>query len=240
MGLLRQKIGKQGTWLSALSLLIFPLVILFSFRWLLFEPFVIPSGSMEPTLKVHDHIFVKKFEYGIRLPFGDGWLVKFKKPKHGDIIVFRYPENKKVFFIKRVVGLPGDKVTVRGGQIAVNGNAWPYSPVTIGDVDEHDEAFNYFAEIAASNDLHFIKFNASGEHVNPEPVEYIVPPKSYFVMGDNRDQSRDSRFWGFVDQDLIVGKASFVWLSCDKTLETAPMICDPATLRAMRMFKGVH
>lgn len=240
MGLIRQKKGKQGTWASALSLLFIPLLVIFAFRWLLYEPFVIPSGSMEPTLKVHDHILVKKYSYGVRFPIGDGWLVNFRKPERGDIVVFRYPENKKVFFIKRVIGLPGDTVRVRGGEISVNGDLWTFLPAPQGDVDEIDQNFNYYIETSGGEEFHYIKFNSSGMRVNPGGEEFKVPKDSYFVMGDNRDQSRDSRFWGFVDHNLLIGKATVVWLSCEKTLETAPMICDPTTLRAFRVFKGVH
>jgi signal peptidase I len=239
MAIFRKKIGKQGTWFSALFLFFAPLIILFSFRWLLFEPFVIPSGSMEPTLLVHDHIFVKKYSYGVRVPFGDGWLINFSKPKHGDIVVFRYPENKKVFFIKRLVGLPGDKVTVTGGEVQINGVPWTYVPAQADELDENDSQFSYFAEVTKGDEFHFVKFNANGIRVNPGAETFTVPAHSYFVMGDNRDESRDSRFWGFVDHDLLIGKAAFIWLSCDKTLDTAPMICDPATIRAARMFKGV-
>jgi len=240
MSLIRQKKGKQGTWASALALLFVPILLVFAFRWLFYEPFVIPSGSMEPTLKVHDHILVNKFTYGIRYPMGDGWLINFNKPQRGDVIVFRYPENKNVFFIKRVVGIPGDIVHVRGGAITVNDHFWEYRNVPEDDVDEKDPEFMYFVETSGGKEFHYIKFNADGSRVNPQDETYQVPENSYFVMGDNRNQSRDSRFWGFVTQDLIVGKASVIWLSCEKTLETAPMICDPTKIRPLRVFKGVQ
>jgi signal peptidase I len=240
MAIFRKKIGKQGTWTSALLLFFGPLLILFSIRWLLFEPFVIPSGSMEPTLQIHDHIFVKKFSYGVRMPFGDGWLFNYSRPKRGDVIVFRYPENKKVFFIKRVIGIPGDRLVIRGGEVSVNGNSWVYVPALADEIDEANKDFRYFVENTSNDEFHYVKFNSSGVRVNPKDESFDVPAHSYFVMGDNRDQSRDSRFWGFVDHSLVIGQASFVWLSCEKTLETAPMICDPATLRTFRMFKGVQ
>ncbi|MCC2678994.1 MAG: hypothetical protein K0R29_1570 [Pseudobdellovibrio sp.] len=240
MSLIRKKIGKQGTWASALSLLFVPILVLFAFRWLIYEPFVIPSGSMEPTLKIHDHILVKKYSYGVRLPFGEGWLLNFSQPQRGDIIVFRYPENKKVFFIKRVIGIPGDKIEVHGGSITVNGEFWPYRAASADDVDENDPQFRYFVETSGGTEFHFIKFGAGPDRVKPEVEKFEVPKNSYFVMGDNRDQSRDSRFWGFVDHSLVVGKATVVWLSCERTLETAPMICDPSKIRPLRVFKGVH
>ena len=98
-----KKIGKQGTWPSALALFFAPLFFIFILRWIIVEPFVIPSESMMPNLMIHDHILVTKYSYGIKTPIGDGWLYKFKEPKRGDIIVFRYPENRDVFFIKRLI-----------------------------------------------------------------------------------------------------------------------------------------
>lgn len=246
MAIFKNKIGKQGTWSSALVLLVSPIFIVFSMRWMLYEPFVIPSGSMEPNLFAHDHIFVKKFSYGIRYPIGDGWLVEFGSPKRGDVIVFRYPENRKIFFIKRLIGLPGDVVKVQGGRISINGTAWSNTPADgflpedqLANID--NENSDYFLENTSENDDgHFVKFNSGSSHVRPEVEEFKVPAHSYFVMGDNRDQSHDSRFWGFVDHKLLVGEASFIWLSCDKTLDNAPMICDPTALRPRRMFIGIN
>ena len=121
MNLIKKKIGKQGTWPQALLTFFIPLALVFLFRWFLFEPFVIPSESMVPNLLIHDHIMVKKFSYGFKPPMGDGWLWKFKQPARGDVVVFRFPENRDVFFIKRLIGLPGDEVLVQNGQISVNG-----------------------------------------------------------------------------------------------------------------------
>ncbi len=236
----RIKIGRQGTWVAALLLFITPLLLLFCVRWIFFEPFVIPSESMMPNLLVHDHIFVNKSSYGIKMPVGDGWLYKFKEPERGDVIVFRYPENRDVFFIKRLIGLPGDKISVQNGQIILNGKPWvlrPYGKEVYNDEDD----FTYYLESIPGrheDEEHLIRLSTH-EHVDPAEKEFTVPSKSYFVMGDNRDQSHDSRFWGFVAQKYLVGRASYIWLSCEDTIPTAPMICDPLKLRTERFFQKV-
>ena len=238
-----KKIGRQGTWGAALFLFLAPILLIFSIRWVLIEPFVIPSESMLPNLMVHDHILVSKYEYGLKAPFGDGWWIRFKSPKRGDIVLFRYPENRDVFFIKRLIGLPGDKVSVQNGQITVNDRPW-----TIGSIGKNsfadDENYNYFIETIAdlpdNNEAeHLVRLFADREHVDPLEKTFIVPANSYFVMGDNRDQSHDSRFWGFVPAKYLVGRALYIWLSCEETIPTAPMICDPLKLRAGRIFKKI-
>lgn len=236
-----KKIGKQGTWGSALALFITPLVLVFLFRWILLEPFVIPSESMLPNLLTHDHILVSKLSYGIKLPFGDGWLVKYKEPKRGDIVVFRFPENRDVFFIKRLIGLPGDRVSVQNGQIVVNDIPWIIGTIS-QDAYKNQPDFNYFLETipnAQHPTEHLIRLYSDREHVDSEEKHFVVPKHSYFVMGDNRDQSHDSRFWGFVPEKNLVGRALYIWLSCEDTIPTAPMICDPLKLRTDRIFTKI-
>ena len=288
---MKKKVGKQGTWLSAVVLLVSPVVIILCIRWLLVEPFVIPSASMEPNLLAHDHIIVYKMSYGVKFPFGDGWIVEFRKPKRGDVVVFRYPENKNVFFIKRLIGLPGDKIKVQNGQINLNGRPWGQAPTDGTLFPDYQDKFAYFVEGIPNYEAleeqkkkveqvvgtksqssqknlspeekerafheesqktaegltsnietfdHFVKLYASAPHAGPEMKEITVPEDSYFVMGDNRDQSHDSRFWGFVPRNYIVGKAALIWLSCENTLVSAPMICDPAKLRFDRLMKKVQ
>ncbi len=241
--ILNPKKGKQGTWPQALGLFFFPIFLIFAFRWFAFEPFVIPSESMVPNLLIHDHILVKKFSYGLKWPVGDGWLVKWKQPQRGDVIVFRFPENRDVFYIKRLIGLPGDKINVQNGQISINGEPWVLKPAQ--DVGfQEDSAFTYFEEQVQperpEDGLHTVRFFSKNEHVGSEEKEFIVPEKSYFAMGDNRDQSHDSRFWGFIPEDLLVGRASFIWLSCNETLESAPFICDPTQIRGNRFLKSIQ
>ncbi len=239
MSLIKNKIGKQGTWPQALLTFFLPLILIFIFRWFLFEPFVIPSESMVPNLLIHDHILVKKFSYGFKPPIGDGWLWKYAEPKRSDIVVFRFPENRDVFFIKRLIGLPGDEITVQNGQISVNGKPWTLAPISSEDFPDED-IFNYYNESSEGTKPHIIRLSAKPDHLGPDENKMTVPPHSYFVMGDNRDQSHDSRFWGFVDENLLVGKASLIWLSCAETLVSAPFICNPLSLRSERFFKTIQ
>ncbi len=239
MGLIKKKIGKQGTWPQALLTFFLPLVLVFLFRWFLFEPFVIPSESMVPNLLIHDHIIVKKFSYGFKPPMGDGWLWKFQQPNRGDVVVFRFPENRDVFFIKRLIGLPGDEIIVQNGQISVNGKPWSLVPVDAETYPDED-IFNYYHENADDQISHIIRLFTKYEHIMPGEKKFKVPERSYFVMGDNRDQSHDSRFWGFVAEEFLVGKASLIWMSCEETLVSAPFICDPLRLRSRRFFKTIN
>lgn len=239
----RTKIGKQGTWPQALLLFLGPIFLIFAFRWFVFEPFVIPSESMVPNLLIHDHILVKKFSYGLKWPVGDGWLWKWREPERGDVIVFRYPENRDVFYIKRLIGLPGDKITVQNGQISVNGKPWVLQPVQgSSGIDEMN--FSYFQEEVhperQDHETHVVRFLSRDQHLGPEEQAFIVPPKSYFGMGDNRDQSHDSRFWGYIPEELLVGRAAMIWMSCDETLASAPFICDPMKFRYRRFFQGIY
>lgn len=239
MSFLIPKKGKQGTWPQALITFLIPLFLIFIFRWFLFEPFVIPSESMIPNLLIHDHILVKKFSYGLKFPMGDGWIWKYKQPARGDVVVFRFPENRDIFFIKRLIGLPGDQLIIQNGQISVNGIPWTLTPLP-ENFSADQEDFNYFSENTnPAESSHTIRLFATGSHVDSDEKKITVPEYSYFVMGDNRDQSRDSRFWGFVPEQLLVGKASVIWLSCEETLASAPFICDPFRLRSDRFFKTI-
>ena len=239
MGIILPKKGKQATWPQALITFTFPLLLIFIFRWFMFEPFVIPSESMNPNLLTHDHILVKKFSYGLKRPIGDGWLWKYNEPQRGDVVVFRFPENRDVFFIKRLIGLPGDEIAVQNGQVSVNGKPWVLSP-HLADSFPDEDVFNYYTEAADKVIPHTIRLLASFSGADGEEKKLIVPKKSYFVMGDNRDQSRDSRVWGFVPENLLVGKATIIWLSCEETLVSAPFICDPLRLRSERFLKTIQ
>lgn len=231
MSLLKKKIGKQGRWPRTLLLLFSPVLLVLGVRWFLFEPFVIPSESMVPNLLIHDHIVVKKWIYGIKPPIGDGWLMRLSGvPERGDVIVFRFPENRNVFYIKRLIGLPGDKIKTKGKNLFINDLL--VSLETSGENGEHLETID--------GNKHIVRFGENSGFDESLEKEVIVPEKSFFVMGDNRFNSYDSRFWGFVPEDLIVGKAVKIWLSCDETLESMTFLCDPTKLRQGRFLKDIQ
>ncbi|MEZ4599207.1 MAG: signal peptidase I [Syntrophotaleaceae bacterium] len=171
--------------------LLFALILALIIRTFVVQAFKIPSGSMEDTLLVGDHLLVNKFIYGIQVPFADDKILSLRDPERGDIIVFEYPEDReKPFFqrrdfIKRVVGVPGDVVQITNKQVYLNGQLFNLEQA----VHKEDNVFP----------AHF------SPRDNMPPV--LVPPGKYFVMGDNRDRSHDSRFWGFVDDDEIKGLA---------------------------------
>ena len=180
------------------------LAIVLVLRSFLVEPFQIPSGSMLPTLEVGDFILVNKYTYGIRLPVAGTKVIALNDPKKGDVVVFRYPKDGKTNYIKRVVAVGGDKVLYHEKDLYINGIKQP-------------EEF-----IGAINGLEMFKEDLSGVNhkIFKDPSrpamlgagEWTVPEGHYFVMGDNRDNSNDSRFWGVVPDDLIVGKAFAIWM----------------------------
>lgn len=218
--------SKKGTWKQALFTFLSPLVLILGLRWAIVEPFVIPSESMVPNLLVHDHILVKKFSFGLKIPFSDIWLIRWGQPKAGDIIVFKYPDNPSVHYVKRLIGLPGDKIEVNNGRIIRNGELINYH--SLAD-------FEYaYTESLRENDLHTVILH--GAMVPGNGRAYEVPEKQFFMMGDNRDNSSDSRVWGFVPEQNLVGKAWMIWLSCEETLADARFICDPLKMRWNRIF----
>ncbi len=226
--------SKKGTLSQALRTFFTPIVGVIVFRWLLFEPFVIPSGSMIPTLLVHDHIFVSKMAFGIRMPSTDGWLWRWGSPERGDVVVFKYPKNPDVFYIKRIVAIGGDEISMNQGVLQVNGVDLPQvesAALYSGENDESD--YDYFSE-----KNHIIRYR-KGERSLSEMEKVTVPEGQLFAMGDNRDQSSDSRVWGFVPEQNIVGRPTFIWLSCEKTLSSAQFLCDPQSIHWSRLFARV-
>jgi signal peptidase I len=215
------------------------LLIAFFLRAFVVEAFKIPSKSMVPTLLVGDHIFVNKFIYGLRLPFSKKWVAHFGTPQRGEVIVFTYPKNESLDFIKRVVGLPGDKITIKGDDLYVNGekeNIYPVIPKELDPQDkrkidvekiEDGELIKYFSELPFMTEWKDYKYYVEKLSGVPhyiqhsiylgrnEELEITVPPDHLFVMGDNRDNSSDSREWGFVPMENIKGRAMFIWLSLD-------------------------
>lgn len=219
---------KEPLWVEY-SKSFFPVILLvFLLRSFLFEPFKIPSGSMIPTLHVGDYILVNKFTYGIRLPVIDLKIIDVNTPKRGDVMVFHYPENPSQNFIKRVVGVPGDVIEYRDKQLTINGVVQQQQPD--GGYNDQDE--NTGARVYTENlnghahpvlirpgvPLLYLSQVADFPHrddctITEELVRCTVPAGNYFMMGDNRDNSRDSRYWGFVPDNMIVGKAFVIWMN---------------------------
>lgn len=183
------------------------LFVVWALRSFLVEPFTIPSGSMLPTLQVGDYILVNKFSYGFRVPVLGTEVIPVAKPERGDIMVFKYPEQPRINFIKRVVGIPGDTVRVQEGRVWVNDVELSREVVSLPD----GESWELYFRETSGDVTHLIRHESGRESLSPE-LEWTVPAGSYFMLGDNRDNSRDSRFWGFVPDRYIVGKAFYVWM----------------------------
>ncbi|CAM2942870.1 signal peptidase I [Pseudoalteromonas atlantica] len=217
---------------------IFPMIAAITiFRSFIFEPFQIPSGSMMPTLLVGDFILVQKYSYGIKDPVWRSQLVDVGEPERGDIVVFKYPLDERVDYIKRAIGLPGDKIVYRDKRLYIQPNCKE------GETKQGDLLCNEFNKIDFKliNDNEFKQGQMSLARVNEDLTtlkhdilinpraperkgryyqqpgtpsdEWTVPADHYFMMGDNRDNSQDSRFWGFVPKENLVGKAVFIWMS---------------------------
>lgn len=225
----REKILAQPWWLDWTAGLFPVICAVFLMRSFLFEPFKIPSGSMVPTLLVGDLILVNKFHYGIRLPVINKKIISIDEPKRGDVMVFRYPVNPKLDYIKRVVGVPGDEIAYLNKKLTINGK--PIETTQTSDFYD-EESMRYYLQY--SENLSGVQHNILIDKNRPPyiPQQFVedfafkencrysgegvvckVPPGHYFMMGDNRDNSQDSRFWGFVPDENIVGKAFVIWMN---------------------------
>ena len=197
----------------------FPVILaVLLFRTFLIEPFRIPSGSMMPTLLVGDFVLVNKFAYGLRLPVTDTKIVGIGEPHRGDIAVFKYPPNPKEDYIKRIIGLPGDTISVHDEQVFVNGKPLPQSylgPITDTDPESVRTAKAGGIEHAEhiGNMTHRIIILPPFDRAPQTEGTWTVPKGYYFAMGDNRDNSSDSRFWGVVPEADLRGKAFLIWFS---------------------------
>ena len=219
----------QPWWLDWTAGLFPVIAVVFVLRSFLFEPFKIPSGSMIPTLLINDLILVNKFHYGVRLPVVGTKVISNHEPQRGDVMVFRYPPKPSLDYIKRIVGLPGDEVAYLNKRLTINGQPVAQQPLP-----------DFFDEDALRYAKQFEESTADGQRkwrilIEPERPAFIpgaedhkfrdqcrystegvvckVPPGHYFMLGDNRDNSLDSRYWGFVPEENIVGKAFFVWMN---------------------------
>jgi len=226
--LAREKLLMQPWWLDWTAGLFPVILVVFVLRSFLFEPFKIPSGSMIPTLLVGDLILVNKFHYGVRLPVLNTKIIANHDPKPGDVMVFRYPVDPRIDYIKRVVGVPGDEIVYQNQTLTINGK--PVPTTSLGDFYD-DDSMRYAPKF--SEQLGGVKhellvdpkrasiyrpmdaFDKFRDHCRytAEGVTCKVPPGHYFMMGDNRDNSQDSRYWGFVPDENIVGRAFVVWMN---------------------------
>lgn len=196
----------------------FPVIlIVLILRSFLVEPFRIPSGSMMPTLYSGDFILVNKFSYGIRLPLFNNKVIDVGLPERGDVFVFRYPDDPSIDYIKRVVGLPGDLIGYREKKLYVNGEAIQQKPLGVfmgtGVGTSMSGADQYVEKLGDVGHDILVRSNAPSRLA----VEVRVPEGHYFAMGDNRDNSNDSRVWGFVPEENLVGKAFMIWMSWNST-----------------------
>ncbi len=228
----RRAAGVPEPWWVEYGASFFPVIlVVFVLRSFIVEPFKIPSGSMIPTLQVGDFILVNKYTYGIRLPVLNKKILDVNKPQRGDVMVFRYPFDPSVDYIKRVVGVPGDKVAYQDKHLTINGQEMPQSKLDdylgkglyftprfrekLGNVeheilvDKETPAF-----ISQASDFPY----RDNCHYNSAGVICKVPPGHYFMMGDNRDNSKDSRYWGFVPDENIVGRAFGIWFHADSLI----------------------
>lgn len=205
----------------------FPVIlVVFLVRSFIVEPFKIPSGSMMPTLLAGDYILVNKFTYGLRVPILNNTFIEMNKPSRGDVFVFHYPPDPSIDYIKRVVGLPGDKIRYQDKRLTINGQ--PLEVKEVGDYEyvmsglnimlakQYREQLGQVQHDILVHDVigNYENLSIGNQFANNEEVE--VPPGHYLAMGDNRDNSSDSRVWGFVPERNLVGKAFFIWMNFDQ------------------------
>jgi signal peptidase I len=223
------KVSRTRWLVENFASLFLALALVFMIRSSVIEAFKIPSGSMIPTLLIGDHVFVNKFAYGFKIPFSDtgafggkpSYIVKREGPKRGDIIVFLYPKEESLYYIKRVIGVPGDTVEVRDKVLYINDKRIERELMgadeaqkifkTLDDPKYSPANFDIYKEHLDGVDHPILLDKHSFMGESSAPV--TVPPESLFVMGDNRDLSNDSRFWGFVPYKNVMGKAFVIWLS---------------------------
>jgi signal peptidase I len=229
IAVLRKKrlVGVDEPWYVEYAKSFFPVILLvFVLRSFLVEPFKIPSGSMMPTLLAGDYILVNKFTYGLRVPILNNTFFNVNHPKRGDVFVFHYPPEPTIDYIKRVVGLPGDKIQYQDKHLIINGKKLD---VRFEDNYEYEmQGANIISARRSKEQLgdvqHDILIHDIPNEYNPgapgaklqDGETITVPEGNYFAMGDNRDNSADSRVWGFVPEHNLVGKAFFIWFNFDK------------------------
>ena len=232
----RAELLAQPWWLDWTAGLFPVILVVFLLRSFLFEPFKIPSGSMIPTLLVGDLILVNKYHYGLRLPVINTKLTEGSTPQRGDVMVFRYPPKPSLDYIKRVVGIPGDEVSYLNKRLSINGQPVAIAPVadffdedSMRYVKQFEDKLGEKSHRLLIDDDRPAFIPGAEEFPNRDNCRYSVegvvckvPPGHYFMMGDNRDNSLDSRYWGFVPDKNIVGQAVFVWMNFSNLTRIGP------------------
>ena len=240
---------QDESFMDTIKTVVYAVVIAILIRTFLFEPFKIPSGSMYPTLYVGDYLFVSKYTYGyskhslpLSLPVIDGRIWE-DAPERGDVVVFKFPQDNKTDFIKRIIGLPGDKIKLEKGRLFINGEMLPREQIddfVIRDKYGNAERYNQYVETLPNGKKHNILEMSDSENYD-DMEELTVPQKSYFVMGDNRDRSDDSRVnVGFVPTENLMGKARFLFFSHNQNDPWYKFWLWPRKIRWERLFNRIN
>jgi len=239
---------KSSGLVETVNVIVQALILALVIRTFLFQPFSIPSGSMRPTLLEGDYLFVTKWSYGYSrysLPFSPDLFagrIWGGKPERGDVAVFKFPPNPSLDYIKRVIGLPGDRVQMKGGQLFINGQAVPREKVgqiDNPDITEVDRPVDVWRE-TLPNGVSYDTLDLTPNSIGDDTREYVVPDGHYFMMGDNRDNSTDSRFTvGFVPEDHLVGRANIIFFSIADGASPLEIWKWPTLMRPSRLFNWV-
>jgi signal peptidase I len=253
MSVAEKSAKKSGGLGETVSVIVQALLLALIIRTLLFQPFSIPSGSMRPTLLEGDYLFVTKWAYGYSknsLPFSPPLFsgrIFGSDPKRGDVVVFKFPPNPSLDYIKRVIGLPGDRIQMRDGQLFINGD--PVKREKVGQIDNPDitemnRPVDVYRE-TLPNGVSYDTLDLSPNAITDNTQEYVVPAGHYFMMGDNRDNSTDSRFpppsgVGFVPAENLVGRANIIFFSIADGASPLEIWRWPTALRPSRFFTMVH
>jgi len=233
---LRNEKLRQPWWLEYTASFFPVILVVFLVRSFVIEPFKIPSGSMVPTLLVGDFILVNKFQYGLRLPITNTQITKGSPVQRGDVVVFRYPKDESVDYIKRVIGLPGDVVAYQDKRLTINGKLVPETQLPDFFDEERIGYAKQFRETIGNHTHGILNNPAVPPYIigaedypyrnncqyNDRGVICKVPPGNYFMMGDNRDNSADSRYWGFMPEANIIGRAFFIWMNFSSLRRIGP------------------
>jgi signal peptidase I len=240
---------KAGGLGETVSVIFQALVLALVIRTLFFQPFSIPSGSMRPTLLEGDYLFVTKWAYGYSrhsLPFSPpifSGRIWGSPPARGDVVVFKFPPNPSIDYIKRVIGLPGDRIQMKAGELFINGQAIPREKVgqiTNRDVTEVDQPVDVYRE-TLPNGVSYDTLDLTPHGIGDDTREFVVPEGHYFMMGDNRDNSSDSRFQvGFVPDENLVGRANIIFFSIAGGVSPLELWKWPTEIRPTRFFNMVR